>query len=113
MAPQADDAIPDYCDLSPEKLAERVPPAIEMMRRAIDIEDEDGGYTFVFPGDQETLQLVLAFASEERRCCPMGAYTIRFQGHEDPIRFTFVGPDGMKEDIREGMQLEHWFDQIP
>lgn len=113
MAPQGDEAIPDYCDLTPERLAEREPPAVEMMERATGIEDETGGYTFVLPGDQETLQLVLGFAAEERRCCRMGTYRIEFRGEQDPIRLTFVGPDGMKEDIREGMQLERWFDQVP
>lgn len=113
MAPRTHDAIPDYCDLTPERLADRKPPAIEMMERATGIEDEDGGYTFVFPGDQETLRLVLGFAAEERRCCPMGTYRIEFQGAQDPVRLTFVGPEGMKEDIRDGMELERWFDEVP
>lgn len=114
MASDADDdAIPDYCDLTPEMLAERRPPAIEMMRRARSIEDEDGGYTFVFPGDSETLQLVLGFAAAERRCCPMGTYRIEFGGEADPIRFSFVGPGEMKKDIREGMELDRWFDEVP
>lgn len=113
MAQRTDDAIPEYCDLAPEDLAERTPPTVEMMERATGIEDEDGGYTFVYPGDQETLQLVLSFVAEERRCCPMGTYTIELQGEQDPIRLTFVGPEGMKEDIREGMELERFFDQVP
>lgn len=113
MVEQAHDEIPDYCELTPEKLAERKPAAIQMMERATGIEDEDGGYTFLFPGDQETLELVLYFAREERRCCPMGTYTIRFGGEDEPIELTFIGPDGMKEDIREGMQLERWFDEVP
>lgn len=113
MTTDADTEIPDYCDLTPEKLEEREPPAIQMMERATGIEDEEGGYTFVFPGDHETLQLVTYFAVEERRCCPMGTFTLEFQGEDDPIRLTFVGPDGMKADIREGMQLERWFDEVP
>lgn len=113
MASEARDAIPDYCDLTPGKLAEREPPAVEMMRRATAVEDEEGGYTFVFPGDQETLELVLYFAVEERRCCPMGTYTVEFGGEADPIRLTFVGPKGIKEDIRAGMQLDRWFDEVP
>lgn len=113
MAPDSDDAIPDYCDLTVEELAERRPPAVEMMRRATGIEDVEGGYTFVFPGDPETLRLVLRFAAEERRCCPMGTYTIAFGGEHEPVRLTFVGPEGMKEDIRQGMQLDRWFDEIP
>lgn len=113
MVPEADDAIPDYCDLTVEDLAERRPPAVEMMRRATGIEDAEGGYTFVFPGDHETLHLVLRFAAEERRCCPMGTYLVEFGGVDEPIRFTFVGPAGMKEDIRSGMELDRWFDEVP
>lgn len=113
MAPKADDAIPDYCDLTAKELAQRRPPAVEMMRRATGIEDAEGGYTFVFPGDQQTLELVLSFAAEERRCCPMGSYTVQFGGEADPVRLTFTGPKGMKEDIRAGMELSRWFEDVP
>lgn len=113
MTQATDTDIPDYCDLTPKRLEERKPPAIEMMQRARAIEDEGNGYTFVFPGDHETLQLVASFALAEHRCCPMGTYRIEFQGEDDPIRFTFVGPEGIKEDMREGLQLERWFDEVP
>lgn len=113
MTQTTHDEIPAYCDLTPEKLEERKPPAIEMMQRALDIEDAGTGYTFVFPGDQRTLELVTSFAAEERKCCSMGTFTLEFGGEQDPIRFTFVGPEGIKEDMREGMQLERWFDEVP
>lgn len=43
MTQQAHEEIPDDCDLTPEKLEERKPPAIQMMERATGIEDEVGG----------------------------------------------------------------------
>ncbi len=111
-AQPTDERIPEYCGLDEEDLEQRVEGAIEMMQRVTRIEETEDGYCFTFPGDQETLELVTAFGLEERRCCPMGTFEIRFGGDEDPVQLIFQGPEGMKEDIRGGMRLEEWVDTI-
>lgn len=105
--------IPDYCDLEDQDVDRRREQVEEMLSRAEGIEALDDGYRLSFPGDQQTLALVMEFTLDERRCCPMGDFTLSFQGPGEPATLAFRGPDPMKEDMREGMQLERWFDEVP
>jgi hypothetical protein len=105
--------IPAYCGLDEADLERRREQGRDMMRRAEDVEALEDGYRFTFPGDLETLEQVLAFTKEERQCCPMATFTVRFGGADDPVTLAFRGPDGLKDDMRRGMELERWFDEVP
>lgn len=103
--------IPAYCGLSENELEQRKPRVIEMMKRAEGYEPVEGGYRFTFPGDRDTLALVTTFATNERVCCPMAQFRLSFSGSKEPIELTMQGPEGIQADIREGLQLERWFDE--
>lgn len=104
---------PAYCSLSPEDAEDRKPQIVGMLERALRVEEVEGGYRFVFPGDHEALESVVRFALAERRCCPTGSYTIEFGGVEEEVLFTFEGIEGLKDDLREGLDLERFFDDVP
>lgn len=105
--------IPAYCNLSEDEVEARKPQAVRMLEAARRVEAVGDGYRFVFPGDQPVLEEVMRFALAERRCCPMGSFTIEFSGREEEVLFTFEGIDGLKEDLREGLELERFFDEVP
>ncbi|PSG95976.1 hypothetical protein BRD56_12850 [Thermoplasmatales archaeon SW_10_69_26] len=108
MTKDIDVAIPDYCGLSEEELEQRKPNVIAMMERLEAADPVEGGYRFTFPGDHETLAMVTSFIRNERRCCPMADYELALSGTGEPIEFTMQGPEGMQEDIREGLKLERF-----
>lgn len=102
--------IPTYCGVTEEELEQRKPNVVAMMERLEDAERLEGGYRFTFPGDDETLARVTTFLRNERRCCPMADYELTCSGREEPIELTMQGPEGMADDIREGMQLERFLE---
>lgn len=105
--------IPAYCGVTEDEIEGRRAQAEEMMARARGVEALEDGYRFTFPGDRETLEVVMSFTLEERRCCPMGGFTVRFGGADDPVHLDFRGPDPLKEDMRAGLELDRWFDEVP
>lgn len=105
--------IPAYCGVTEDEIEERRAQAEDMMAGARGVEALEDGYRLTFPGDRETLEAVLAFTLEERRCCPAGEFTVRFGGSDDPVHLDFRGPEPMKEDMRAGLELERWFDEVP
>lgn len=105
--------IPAYCDVPEDAIEDRRAQARDMISRARDIEALEDGYRLTFPGDRETLEAVMVFTLEERRCCPTGKFTVRFGGADDPVHLDFRGPEPMKEDMRAGLELDRWFDEGP
>jgi hypothetical protein len=106
------DDLPAYCGLDEETLQARKPRIEELMSRGQRARPTDGGWRLSFPGDRDTLGLVFAFVQAERECCPMGTFTVEATGPEEPVHLTFTGPGPMQEDIREGLELDRWFDDV-
>lgn len=104
--------IPDYCGVTEDEIEERKPRVVEMLDRAHAVRAVDGGYRFTLPGDQETLNLVATFVANERACCPIADFEIACSGTEDPIELQMVGPGELKQDLREGLELERFFDDV-
>jgi hypothetical protein len=102
--------IPTYCGADQQEVEERKPNVIAMMERVHSAEPLEGGYRFTFPGDDETLARLTTFLRNERRCCPMADYELSLSGSEEPITFTMQGPEGMREDIRDGLQLDRFLE---
>lgn len=112
MTHDIDVEIPAYCGLTEEEeVDERKPNVIAMMQRLEAAEPLEGGYRFVFDGGQETLAIVTEFVRNERRCCPIADYELSLSGTGEPIELAIRGPEGMQEDIRQGMQLDRFLDE--
>lgn len=104
---------PAYCSLTDEEIAERESNVVALMERLEAAEPVENGYRFVFGGDDETLARVTTFLRNERRCCPTADYELACSGDGEPIELTMQGPEGMAEDIREGLQLERFLEASP
>lgn len=105
--------IPAYCGVTEDEVEDRREQVRAMMAQAEDVEALEDGYRFTFLGDQDVLEQVVGFTLDERRCCPMGRFEVTFQGPGEPVTLTFRGPAPMKQDMREGLELDRWFDEVP
>ena len=58
------------------------------------------GYEFQFPGDSETVAMLIEWAAGERRCCPFFDIEIRMGREGGPLWLRLGGREGTKEFIR-------------
>jgi hypothetical protein len=63
-----------------------------------------GGQQYQFHGDSETLRLVNAWVSMERKCCPFLTFTVIASNEEQPVFLKLTGSEEVKAFLRTDIQ---------
>lgn len=93
------------CRLDAGGLDERRGQARRLRASIEEVRELEHGLALRFPGDAERALAITEFVSEERRCCPFFAFTLRFEPEEGPIWLEVRGPPGTREFLAEELLL--------
>jgi hypothetical protein len=73
-------------------------PALKSLRKSV--RELNNGYEFEFPGDRPTLQLLAAWAIQERECCPFFEISLIFEPERGAAWLRLTGRDGTKDFLK-------------
>ncbi|MFD0695365.1 hypothetical protein ACFQZT_14775 [Paenibacillus sp. GCM10027628] len=68
----------------------------ELEARRLRVTEIEKGYEYQFPGDPDTLRLLIEWVSLERKCCPFLTFTVRASREEEPIWLPLTGNEEAK-----------------
>jgi hypothetical protein len=98
--------LPIACDLSEQEQQQRRRELAANIFRDFQQADELlDGYAFRFPGDEACSQRLLEFINFERRCCAFMTFELLFEPGQGSIWLRLRGAAGVKEFIRDEMQM--------
>lgn len=72
-----------------------------VLSRVQAVEELDDGYAFEFAYEPKLARTLLERVFIERECCPFFDMELTFRREEGPMTFSFRGPEGTKEMMRE------------
>lgn len=98
--------LPIACNLSePELRLRRETLASDIFRDVQQVAELTDGYSFSFPGDDAWAGRLLEFITFERRCCPFITFELLFEPGQGAIWLRLRGAAGVKEFIRNEMEM--------
>lgn len=100
------DALPIVCTLSTEERAQRADEVTDLLGDALEVRELQDGYAFRFPGSDDWATRLLDFIVVERRCCRFFTFELVFEPDQGAILLHVRGPEGVKELLGGGSDLE-------
>src|SRR5450631_2697378 len=88
------------CDLealSPTEREQQAATFEQLRHLVLAVEELPAGWALRLPTSDDTLQLVLAFIANERRCCPFFDFTLNVTADAGPTWLRLTGRAGVKE----------------
>ena len=88
------------CDLdalSPDQRRQQAATFEQLRRRVLAVDELPDGWALRLPTHDDTLQLVMAFIANERRCCPFFDFTLHVTADAGPIWLRLTGQTGVKD----------------
>ena len=99
--------LPIACTLSEtEQVKRRQEIAVNVAQGIRHVKELTDGYAFGFPGDEAWAAKLMEFISFERRCCQFLTFELVFEPGEGPIWLRLRGAEGVKQFIREGLNID-------
>ncbi len=78
----------------------------DFLKGAEDIRELRDGFSFRYPGTDEWISKILEFIMFERKCCPFFTFELLFASNTGPVYLHIRGSKGIKEFIKNGLQLK-------
>lgn len=90
--------LPIACELSEgAQSSRREEISRELFSGCKDVRELEDGYEFVFPGDEEWVEVLARFVATERECCRFFAFELLLEPEQGPVSLRMRGPAGTKE----------------
>ena len=106
--------LPIACNLSePELRLRRETLASDIFKDFQQVDELTDGYSFRFPGNDVCAAKLLEFITFERRCCPFMTFELIFEPGQGAIWLRLRGAAGVKEFIRNEMEMLRAPDKTP
>ena len=87
---------PIACNLPSVDFRRRVEEVKQLFENAEAAKELEDGFSFEFPGDDDSAQRLLEFVKAERRCCPFLELELAFEPNRGPIRLRLRGSEEVK-----------------
>jgi hypothetical protein len=98
---------PIVCTLSDSELATRREVNSDILvEKYQEVRELADGYALRFAGNDVSAQDLLGFIERERACCPFFIFELHFEPSEGGVWLCLRGPDGVKDLLREMIQLD-------
>jgi hypothetical protein len=85
---------------TPAEREEHVQSTRRLYQSTQSVHEVESGYEFTFPNESEMIIGLGKFISNERRCCPFLAFTLKISSNNAPISLLLTGPEGTHEFLR-------------
>jgi len=88
------------CDLdalSPTQHEQQAATFEQLRRLVVAVDELPDGWALQLPTSDDTLQLVMAFIANERRCCPFFEFNLHVSADAGPTWLRLSGRAGVKE----------------
>lgn len=90
---------------SPELQARKAGAIAELKKKIVETVETENGYAFRFAGSDETLGQLMVFIQAERQCCGFFTFKLGIQDPESPIWLEISGASGVKEFVKDELEL--------
>ncbi len=87
---------PIACNLPSDDFRRRLEEVAQLFEKAGAAQELEDGFSFEFPGDDDSTQRLLEFVKAERRCCPFLKLELAFEPNQGPIRLRLRGSEEVK-----------------
>ena len=106
--------LPIACDLSEQQQRLRREALASDIFKDVQQRDElPDGYAFRYPGDEAWARRLLEFIMFERRCCAFMTFELLFEPGQGSIWLRLRGAAGVKEFIRDEIEMLREPDKTP
>ena len=78
----------------------------DVFGHALEVDELNDGYEFVFPGSTGWAARLVEIIDAERACCPFFAFELRFEPQGGRISLRVRGPEGTKEFVKAELTEE-------
>lgn len=90
---------------SPELQARKAGAVAELKKKILETVETEHGYAFRFSGSDETLGQLMVFIQAERQCCGFFTFKLGIQDPDSPIWLEISGASGVKEFVKDELEL--------
>jgi hypothetical protein len=95
-----DNDIPIVCTLNDAEFRDRERTVLERVKSAVrEVTENENGYAFRFPSDDDSFAILNEFIMLECRCCPFLDFAITVPRGNGDINLELSGPVGAKDFI--------------